>query len=101
MVRFLVGAVSLVFMVWILVSTVSADDDFSFGTVLDAPMSYSIPYVESPGDTLTYNPDTDVCQYWSVSPLGDWYYGFIIDPLVTYVLTFWAGETVVVGCTSR
>ncbi len=96
----LVSLASLTALVGVAVTSAS-DDDFTVGTILDAPMSYTVAYVPSPRDILSYNPDTDICQYWSESLLGDWYYGYIENPLVTYELTFWSGGTRVVGCTSR
>ena len=83
-------------------SFASANDDFTTGTIITHDsISYSIPYIPFPSDSLSYNPHIDVCEYWSVSPLGDWYYGYIENPLVTYELTFWSSGTRVVECSTR
>jgi len=96
------GLVALAILIAMLSIRIASADDFTIGTIIPTPThSFSVAYLAEPVETITYNPVTRICEYWSVTPLGDWYYGYIANPIVTYELTFWAGETVVVGCTAR
>lgn len=98
------GLVALAILIAMLsIRIASADDsDFTIGTIIPTPThSFHVPYTAERTEVLTFTHNPDVCEYWAVTPLGDWYYGYIVDPIVTYELTFWTNETVVVDCTSR
>ena len=94
----LVSLASLTALVGVTVASAS-DDDFTMGTILTEPIHYSVtPFNDT--DILSYDANTDVCQYWSVSPLGDWYYGIVINPIVTYDILA-ANPAKVVECSTK
>ncbi len=86
MFKVLIGVISfsvILFFASLSFAHADSNDDFTMGTILTEPIHYSLTTF-SDNEILSYDANTDVCQYWSVSSLGDWYYGIVINPIVTY-----------------